>query len=236
MDGDQEQLMNAIKDMATETRDTNTLLDEYNICVRDFENLVHEKDLSLRDGLLKNAEIIKSLYKDIHEGNKKDVKYAISDVNFLIHKYKEYFYGLYEYLKDIAKLDLSDPEKEKDVEMALKNALVKDSGFVDSCIDTKPDTIENLAKNIESSLDFIKIEEELKQKVEKIKELRFNNDLISKLAITLSTSSVINFMQAVFREIQQSLRYYRDNLVYVNDSVDNIKVSDPDEDKCYVLL
>ena len=139
-------------------------------------------------------------------------------------------------MKDIAKLDLSDPEKEKDVEMALKNALVKDSGFVDSCIDTKPDTIENLAKNIESSLDFIKIEEELKQKVEKIKELRFNNDLISKLAITLSTSSVINFMQAVFREIQQSLRYYRDNLVYENDSVDNIKVSDPDEDKCYVLL
>ena len=95
MDGDQEQLMNAIKDMATETRDANALLDEYSICVRDFENLVHEKDLSLRDGLLKNAEIIKSLYKDIHEGNKKDVKYAISDVNFLIHKYKYYFYGLY---------------------------------------------------------------------------------------------------------------------------------------------
>lgn len=236
MDGDQEQLMNAIKDMATETRDADALLNEHDIYVRDFENLIRENDSSLRSRLLKDAETIKSLYRDIHEGNKKDVKYAISDVNFLIHKYKEYFDGLYDYLKDIAKLDLSDPEKEKDVEMALKNALVKDSGFVDSCIDTKPDTIENLAKNIESSLDFIKIEEELKQKVEKIKDLRFNNNLISKLAITLSTSSVVNFMSTVYREICQSLTYYRDNLVYANASVDNVKVSDPDADKCYVLL
>ena len=236
MDGDQEQLMNAIKDMATETRDASVLLDEYDICVRDFENLTREQDSNLRDCLSKEVETIKSLYKDIHDGNKKEVKYAISDVNFLIHKYKEYFDGLYDYLKDIAKLDLSDPEKEKDVEMALKNALVKDSGFVESCIDSKPDTIENLAKNIESSLDFIKIEEELKRKVEKIKELRFNNNLISKLSITLSTSSVLNFMTEVVKEIRQSLLYYKENLVYTNSSVDNVKVSEPDADKCYVLL
>lgn len=236
MDGDQEQLMNAIKDMATETRDAEVLLDEYKEYANKFENLVKEQDLGLCNCLLQEVETIKSLYKDIHDGNKKDVKYAISDVNFLIHKYKEYFDGLYDYLNDIAKLDLSDPEKQKDVEMALKNALVKDSGFVDSCIDTKPYTIENLAKNIESSLDFIKIEEELKQKVEKIKALRFNNALISKLSTTLSTSSVINFMEKVCREIRRSLAYYRENLVYTSGSVDNIKVSDPDADKCYVLL
>lgn len=198
--------------------DENKIIEDLKRCLSDFREFTekleiinisvvignHLQDLAnvptgLKDELYDSKEDIKKMYKIINDNepeSKKTVK--VTDVNYLIHSYHDYYEGLVSYLKEIR--EKSNDGKDNFNENIIEKIAIaknKDEHFCDMCIEEKEELFKDAMKNIESALDYFEIVEEIKKDFNDLISARYSENNVRTASIIFFISSTVSFLYRV---------------------------------------
>ena len=199
-----EKTLESIKLMNKEFRDVISEIDDEQTGSDTFFEKLNRMEQDIKESMLDWKNDIMKIYEFGKNMKTKNTPVNVSDVNILIVKYKEYFDGLKNYMKDLAKKSNLENFTEEDNEkliVTLKNSIIKDENFPDSCIEYKDVPYQDAINNLECVLELVHMIHVLKTEVIEIFKYPIKDNDIKKFSNHLVECSVINFLCKTCYEI-----------------------------------
>ena len=202
-----EKTLESIKLMNKEFRDVISEIDDEQTGSDTFFEKLNKIDQDIKESMMDWKNDITKIYEFGKNMKTKNTPVNVSDVNILIVKYKEYFDGLKNYMKDLAKKSNSENFTEEDNEkliVTLKSSIIKDENFPDSCIEYKDTSYQDAINNLECVLELVHMIYVLKTEVIEIFKYPIKDNDIKKFSNHLVECSVVNFLYKTWYEISHT--------------------------------